>query len=814
MRFESLCKLWKATLAGSPSQEAVQHILFDSRQYLGQTSALFFAIKGDVHNGHDFILELYHKGLRLFVVEEMPKLELADASFAIVENSIKALQQMGGLQRKAVSYPVVGITGSNGKTWVKEWAFQLLHQDYSIVRSPRSYNSQIGVPLSLFNLSSEHSLALIEVGVSMPGEMKKLERIVRPDIGIFTNIGSAHQVHFDGFAKKVKEKAELFRRCKTIIFCADHTLIREQLEKNSESRFFRWSLLPGVEVQLASIRPKKDSALLDLIYGEVSFSFEIPFVDKAAIENAMHCACLMLLLGVDIPNIQRRMSMLEAVDMRLELKRGTQDTLLINDSYNSDMESLRIALDFLYQQSKKRTQWVILSDMEQTGLSEQDWIEALRKTLNEHKVDHFIGIGPLLHRNASAFSGKSEFFPTTEAFLAELPYRSFEKGILLLKGARRFQFENIQAVLENQLHETVLEINLNALASNLNAVRSRLDAGVKVMAIVKAFGYGAGGTEIASVLQYQKVDYLAVAYADEGIALRRAGIGLPIMVMNPEPQTMESMIDFKLEPEIYSFRTLSQFLRALVRRNFSAQRYPIHLKLDTGMHRLGFEQADLSILLGILQKESQVYIASVFSHLAASEDPAFKKETLEQIDLFKTMSEQIIQALGYIPLRHILNTSGIHAYPKAAFEMVRLGIGLYTSGKESDSLPVSRLITHISQIKLLRKGDKLGYSFSFEAPSDMRVATIAIGYADGFDRRLSNGLGSVSIHSKRAKVLGKICMDMSMVDVTDIDCQEGDEVEVFGEQIRVDELAEQLGTIPYEILTSVSQRVKRIYIQQ
>ncbi len=814
MRFESLLKLWKASLLGPASQEEVQHILFDSRQYLGQSSALFFAIRGEVHDGHDYILELYHKGLRLFVVEELPKLALENASFALVESSVKALQQMGGLQRKEVSYPVVGITGSNGKTWVKEWAFQLLHQDYSIVRSPRSYNSQIGVPLSLFNLNKEHALALIEVGVSMPGEMKKLERIVRPDIGIFTNIGSAHQVHFSSMVKKVKEKAELFKRCKTLIFCADHVLIREQVEKNSKSTFFRWSRLPGFELQLESIQPKKDSALLNLVYAGDSFSIEIPFGDKAAIENAMHCACLMLFLGLDISSIQRRMSMLEAVDMRLELKRGTQDTLLINDSYNSDMESLRIALDFLYQQSKKRTQWVILSDMEQTGLSEADWIEALRKTLNEHKVDHFIGIGPLLHRNSAAFGGKSAFFPNTEAFLAELPYRSFDKGILLLKGARRFEFEKIQAVLENQLHETVLEINLNALTSNLNSVRSKLQAGVKVMAIVKAFGYGTGGTEIASVLQYQKVDYLAVAYADEGISLRRAGIGLPIMVMNPEPQTMDSLIDFKLEPEIYNFRTLSQFLRALVRRNFSAQRYPIHLKLDTGMHRLGFEQADLGILLSMLEKESQVYIASVFSHLAASEDPSFKKETIAQIELFSSMSTQIGNALGYAPLRHILNSSGIQYYPEAAFEMVRLGIGLYSSSQKSDAPPVSRLITHISQIKLLRKGERLGYSFSFEAPNDMKVATIAIGYADGFDRRLSNGVGSVSIHSKRARVLGKICMDMSMVDVTDIDCQEGDEVEVFGEDIRVDELAKQLGTIPYEVLTSVSQRVKRIYIQQ
>jgi len=814
MHFQELCKRWKANVFGPTSKVPIEHILFDSRQYFGQTSALFFALRGDVHEGHDFILELYQKGLRHFVVEEVPNLDLPDACFAQVKNSIDALQQLGGWQRKRMSYPVIGITGSNGKTCIKEWVFQLLHQDFSIVRSPKSYNSQIGVPISLFHMRHQHSLAIIEVGISRPGEMKKLERIVRPQIGIFANIGSAHQENFRDLIKKVKEKAALFSRCETVIYCADHKLIKQELEKKVECKHFRWSVLPGVDLHLKEIEKSRSSARLNVIYGENDFWIELPFSDKAAIENCMHCLCLMLLYNMDISIIQRRMSMLEAVDMRLELKGGIYDSLLINDSYNSDMESLRIALDFLNQQKKKRPQWVVLSDMEQTGLSESDWISTLKDILNEHEVEHFIGIGPILNRNRKAFQGNANFFLSTEAFIAKLPYFDLEKGIFLLKGARRFQFEKIQSILESQLHETVLEINLNALANNLNLVRAQLKEGVKLMAVVKAFGYGTGSGEIASVLQYQKVDYLAVAFTDEGIALRRTGIGLPIMVMNPEPQTMESMIDFNLEPEIYSFRILSQFLKALVKRNYSAQRYSIHLKLDSGMHRLGFEDADLDNLLGMLVKESQIYVATVFSHLAATDDPSFEKETRAQIDQFKKMGDRVERVLGYKPMRHILNSAGIRSYPNASLDMVRLGIGLYTSKGEKERTPVARLTTHISQIKWLRKGEKLGYSFSFEAPIDMKIATIAIGYADGFDRRLSNGIGSVAIGAKRAKVVGKICMDMCMVDVTHIDCQEGDEVEVFGKIIELIELADQLNTIPYEILTSISQRVKRIYIQR
>lgn len=813
LSFSQFVRLCKGRLIGAAGDGCIRHLLIDSRKYRGQADCIFFAIPGEVHDGHQHIEELYWKGVRLFVVQQELEITIPEALVVQVENTIEALQKLAAHHRKQFSYPVVAITGSNGKTVVKEWAHQLLAPNFAIVRSPKSYNSQVGVPLSLWGMGASHELALIEAGISMPGEMEKLERMIRPSIGIMTNIGSAHQEHFPTIAQKVKSKMSLFKRADLLIYCSDHKLIHKRALKLKGPQLLSWSFHPTTDdaVQVISQRKSGGFTHLKVQSAKGLTQFRIPFLDSASVENAMHLFCLMEYLGIGKQKIQQRMAGLQAVDMRLELKEGVQQSLLINDGYNSDIESFRIALEFLQTHRKQKRALVVLSDMA-TGLPEQ-WVPMAAQLLRELQVDDFIGVGPLLLRHADQFPKNSQFFADTASLLQALSTIDWSHRVILLKGSRVFAFEQLLAKLERQHHQTVLRIDMNALADNLNAIRAQVPAPIRLMAVVKAFSYGAGSAEVAALLQFQKVDYLAVAYADEGVALRNAGIQLPIMVMNPEPDSLEAMIEHSLEPEIYSFRMLELFLQVLHRLNYTHARYPIHLKLDTGMHRLGFEMDQLPTLAALLKAEKQLQVVSVFSHLAASDEVRFRKETLLQIERFKLMSEQIALGIGYRPLRHILNSAGIEAYPKAHFEMVRLGIGLHGTSS-SHPRPVAALYTHISQIKWLRKGESLGYGFSFTATQDMKIATIAIGYADGFSRRFSNGKGEVFIAGQRAQVVGRVCMDLTMVDISQIDCQEGDEVEVFGKNIRVQELANKLETIPYEVLTAISPRVKRIYLQE
>lgn len=810
--FSQLVRLCNGKSIGAEGDGEIRHLLIDSRKYRGQTDSLFFAIPGVIHDGHQHIEELYWKGVRLFVVQKKHHLAIPEALVVQVENTVEALQKVAAHHRKQFSYPVVAITGSNGKTVVKEWAHQLLAPNFATVRSPKSYNSQVGVPLSLWGMGASHELALIEAGISKPGEMERLERMIKPSIGIMTNIGSAHQENFETLAQKVKSKMTLFKRSEVLIYCSDHPLIHKRALKLKEPKLLSWSFEQKEgSVQVLSHRKSGGFTHLKVQSTKGLTQFRIPFVDSASVENAMHLFCLMEYLGIGKQKIQQRMAVLQAVDMRLELKEGIQQSLLINDGYNSDIESFRIALEFLQTHRKKKRALVVLSDMA-TGLPEQ-WVPMAAQLLRELEVDDFIGVGPVLMQHAKQFPKNSQFFADTSALMQALSSIDWSHRVILLKGSRVFAFEQLLGKLERQHHQTVLRIDMNALADNLNAIRTQVPPNIRLMAVVKAFSYGAGSTEVAALLQFQKVDYLAVAYADEGVALRNAGIQLPIMVMNPEPDSLEAMIEHSLEPEIYSFRMLELFLEVLHRLNYTHTRYPIHLKLDTGMHRLGFEMDQLPTLAALLKAEQQLQVVSVFSHLAASDEARFRKETLLQIERFKLMSDQIAVGIGYRPLRHILNSAGIAAYPEAHFDMVRLGIGLHGTSA-AHPRPVAALYTHISQIKWLRKGASLGYGFSFTATDDMKIATIAIGYADGFSRQFSNGKGEVFICGQRAKVVGKVCMDLTMVDVSHIDCQEGDEVEVFGKNIRVQELADKLHTIPYEVLTAISPRVKRIYLQE
>lgn len=804
----------------------VRQLLIDSRNPAQTENVLFFAIKGERHDAHDFIGALYEKGIRSFVVSKMPADAHADfpeANFILVADTLAALQQLAAKHRRQFSYPLIAITGSNGKTIVKEWLWQLLRDDYAIVRSPKSYNSQVGVPLSVWQMDEAHQLAIFEAGISRTGEMQKLREILAPTMVLVTNIGTAHDENFSSREQKISEKLELVKGAETIICCKDDAALFSGIQQVAgNSRLFTWSRKTKADLQISKIKKETNETLVQGIFNHRFYEIRIPFTDDASVENAIHCWAVLFLLEKDEETTAARMKQLLPVAMRLELKEGVSNCSVINDSYNSDFGSLAVALDFLNQQQQHPKRTLILSDILQSGVEEQQLYAEVAALVKAKSISHFIGIGEALVRCKEAFAfTETAFYITTDEFLAAFNPGMFHNETILLKGARAFEFERISKVLQQKAHETVLEIDLNALVHNLNFVRSRLNPGTKLMAMVKAFSYGSGSFEIANVLQFHRVDYLAVAYADEGVELRKAGITLPVMVMNPEEQSYEAMIHYQLEPEIFSFRVLQQFSEAVkrYRKNQPGQAaVPVHIKLDTGMRRLGFEQNDLNELIVRLRNSRELVIRSVFSHLAASDENEHDDFTRRQIRDFTAMSEEIRKHFSYPIDRHILNSSGILRFPDAQFEMVRLGIGLY--GIAADDFEqkhlrhVSTLKTTISQLKNVPAGESIGYSRKGRAAQNMRIATVPIGYADGLSRRLSNGAGKMFIHGKAAPIVGNVCMDMCMLDVSGIHCAEGDEVIVFSAEHPITNLAKDMGTIAYEVLTNVSRRVKRVYYQE
>jgi alanine racemase len=809
-------------------KSSVVYLLTDSRKLQDPASSLFFALSGNNNDGHAFIGDLYAKGVACFVVSKwLPSFDSMDASFIVVGNVLAALQKLSAFHRRRFSYPVVAITGSNGKTVVKEWMFQLLRHEKNIVRSPKSYNSQIGVPLSVWLMEADNDLAIFEAGISKPGEMECLQNIIRPDIGIFTNIGQAHDENFSHngtYEEKVKEKMLLFRNVSLLIYCKDYASVHHAVSDPSlfpsTVKSFTWSKKQKADMQIARIQRMERETEIQCIYRQDFLSIRIPFTDDASIENAIHCWAYMLCTGYPQETIASRMEYLSPVAMRLEMKAGINNCSIINDSYNSDLGSLGIALDFLTHQNPNKKRTIILSDILQSGRDETELYANVAAMLQHKHMARLIGIGPAISRQMQAFKMDKMFFQSTEEFLRSNDALSFRDEIILLKGARPFGFERISKMLQQKAHETVLEINLNALVHNLNYYRSRLGPGKKIMAMVKAFSYGSGSSEIAHLMQFHRADYLAVAYADEGAELRRAGINLPIMVMNPDAQSFETIINCRLEPEIYSFRILNEFSDALA-RNFSQgiiQDFPVHIKLDTGMHRLGFTESEINEMVVRIRNNKMMRIHSVFSHLAASDDPAHDEFTTRQIDLFRRMGDRIVSHFNHPILRHILNTSGISRFPEAQFDMVRLGIGLYGvasfAEEQKNLMAVGTLKSSISQIKNISAGDTIGYGRRGIAEKETVIATIAIGYADGFSRRLGNGNGKIWVNGKAAPVVGSVCMDMCMVDITGIQASEGDEVIVFSPEHPIHIMAADAGTIPYEILTSVSQRVKRVYFQE
>ena len=803
-------------------QESYRHILqlsIDSRSALNEQT-LFIAIKGKRNNGHEYISDAYQKGCRAFVItEEVVYSNFPQASFMLVNDAVQALQFLALAHRKQFKFPIIGVTGSNGKTIVKEWLSFLAGDVFSICKNPKSYNSQVGVPLSVWQLNEKHTLGIFEAGISQPGEMEKLQQIIQPDIAVLTNIGQAHDENFISTEQKIAEKIKLFKTASKIIFCNDHP-ITGSIIKNSvptSANRITWSKKNNATLLVTKTEQTKSETIIEAIVNQERQKIIIPFRDNASIENAITCWSILIALGINDETHRNKFLFLQPVEMRLELKQGINNCSVINDSYNSDLSSLSIAIDFLNQQHRNSKKTVILSDILQSGKKREQLYKEVAHLLQSKGVQRLIGVGSEISSQSDSFSNiEKQFFPDTSSFISEFRNLDFYNESILLKAARSFEFEKINSLLQNKSHDTQLIINLNHLISNVNYFRNQLQEGTKIMAMVKAQSYGSGSYEIASLLQYHRVNYLAVAYADEGVELRKAGITLPIMVMSPERESFDSILVYQLEPEIYSFKVLKEFMQAATA--FSKKEIRIHLKIDTGMHRLGFMTNELYKVVTELKKHERVKVLSVFSHLAASDNPDFDDFTNEQIQTFQTCCEELEEELGYVFIKHICNSGGISRFKNAHFDMVRLGIGMYGIGttelEDQKLLPVCFMKTIVSQIKLISTGETVSYNRSGKIEKPTKIAVLPIGYADGFNRKLSNGNGKVWIKGKEAKVIGSVCMDMCMVDVSAIDSQEGDEVIIFDDTTKIREMAKTIGTIPYEILTSISSRVKKVYTQE
>ena len=809
---KNITSIIDANWFGTSTAAEITHISIDSRSMQNGAETLFFALVGPNNNGHNYIAELIQKGVRNFVVTAIPDNLKEKANFLVVENTLEALQKFAGYYRNLYHFPIIGITGSNGKTIVKEWLNFLLSPDFSIIRSPKSYNSQVGVPLSIISINENHNLGIFEAGISTTHEMYKLEQIIKPTIGILTNLGSAHDEGFANFEEKIKEKTALFANAEILIFKKDNAV---EAFLNANLKTFTWSFKDPTADVTISQKTLSDKTILEVTKLDNKFLVTIPFKDDASIENAINCLMVLLYLKYDTSVIQSRLELLYPVEMRLKVKTGIHNCTLIDDSYSSDFQSLKIALDFLESQKQHANKTIILSDIFQSGLSNDDLYSKVSELIVSNNINRVIGIGETITDYKNKFVN-CIIYKNTAAFIADFNTHNFSNETILIKGARVFEFEKIVHLLEEKTHETVLEINLNAISHNLNYYKSKLKPTTKIMVMVKAFGYGNGGFEIAKLLEHHHVDYLGVAFADEGITLKNAGIKLPIMVLNPENTSFSAIIQHHLEPEIYSLKGLNSFIQTA--KSNQLENYPIHIKLDTGMHRLGFEEENIEALIAVLKDNKSVKVKSILSHMATSDSMDNQDFALYQIQLFEKLSEKIIPGLKINPIRHLLNTSGISNFPEAQMDMVRLGIGLYGVSNDSHEQryleTVGTLKSIISQIRVINEGESVGYGRRFIAQKKATIATIPIGYADGISRHWGNGMGFVIIKGKKASIVGSICMDMLMADVSEIDCHEGDEVILFGKNPTVSFIAEKLGTISYEILTSISQRVKRVFYRE
>ncbi len=812
----SLAEITGGKLCGI-SENAFRTVLTDSRSSGAGHDELFIALRGPNHDGHKFITSLYGRGVRLFLVDNIPTdaENMPSATFITVNDTLEGLQKLAAWQRNQYHGRVIAVTGSAGKTIVKEWLSEILGAYMTVIRSPRSYNSQVGVPLSVLNIDDKYQVAVIEAGISKPGEMNRLTSIIRPDTVIVTNVGDAHGENFSDRSAIAAEKLLLARGAKTVIYNADDKNVRNEVLKNySDLHAFTWSLSETEATLSARVAGTTFNGTNILCtYRDAEFPVSIPFTDRGSIENAVSVIACSLSEGLEPDDLKSLTSTLPAVAMRMEVKKGINNCTLIEDYYNSDPGSLIMALDFLHNHARGKST-LILSDFHQIGGDEITLYHGVAKAVRNAGVERLIGIGEVISRNRSLFEPGSLFYKTTSDFIETFRSSSFSDETILIKGARAYGFEKISSLLERQLHQTRLEINMSSVVHNLNQFRHALSPGTGIMAMVKAFAYGSGSAEIASLLEFNLITYFAVAYADEGVALREAGVTTPIMVMNPDLSVMELMIRHGLEPEIYSLESYESFLGASIRHG--VLHYPIHIKIDTGMHRLGFDMDEISHIAGLLQKEERLKVVSVFSHLAASEDPEHDDFTHRQAERLVKAADIMQSALGYNFKLHILNSAGICRFPEYQFDMVRIGIGLYGIG-EYEGLALrhtGRFVTVISQVRKVPAGEPVSYGCDDAADHDREIATIPVGYADGLYRKLGNGIGSLFIAHRKVRIIGNICMDMCMADVTGMNTKAGDEAEVFGENLTIEEMAAKCETIPYEILTSIPARVKRVYINE
>ncbi len=805
---------------------AIQHLLLDSRKISFPETSLFFALSGPRRDGHEYIKDMYERGVRNFIVSEnLNTIFYPEANFLLVNNVLEALQILAAQHRQRFVYPVIGITGSNGKTIVKEWLYQLLQNDYNIVRSPRSYNSQVGVPLSIWQMNDTYNFGIFEAGISTIGEMEALEKMLQPTIGILTNIGEAHNEGFANELEKLLEKLQLFKHCKQLVLCKDFITNLIDLNINNSGLFsdkiqiFSWSRKQNATLEIISETTINNETETIFLYQNHSYKIVIPFTDAASIDNAINCICVLLMVNVSVDKIQERLLQLQPIDMRMQLKKGINNCYVLNDSYSNDLSSLSIALDYLKQQSGNSITTVILSDILQSGLDNATLYQQVANELRQRNIHRFIGIGEAISSQHLLFSGiqQTTFFATTEVFLKQATHHQFNNDYVLLKGARVFAFERINHWLEQKTHQTIMEINLSGMVHNLKQYQQHLHPATKLMAMVKAFSYGSGSIEVARLLQFYKVDYLAVAYADEGVDLRQAGITLPIMVMNVDEAAFDVLVNYNLEPEIYSFGIYKAFKQYLLQQG--VHQFPIHIKLNTGMNRLGFEVGEIEVLCEQLVTQNLMIVKTVFSHLVASESAEHDEFTQLQANLFNQACTILQQQLPYGFIQHLANSSGIFRHPNLQYNMVRLGIGLYgvdsADGTQLHLQPVATLKSTIAQIRTVKANDTVGYNRRGKVLRDSKIAIVRIGYADGFNRQLGNGVGSIYLHHKLAPVIGNVCMDMVMIDVTDIAAaKEGDDVEIFGKHLPIQQVAKWCRTIAYEIMTTISQRVKRVYVAE
>lgn len=797
-------------------------ILTDSRSLCFPETTLFFALRTERNDGHRYIPELYNRGVRNFVIDHKDDNlnDYPDANFLKVTNTLAALQRLAERHRDEFDIPVVGITGSNGKTMVKEWLYQLLSPQMNVTRSPRSYNSQIGVPLSVWLMNDHTQLALFEAGISEVGEMQSLQDIIQPTIGVLTSLGAPHQENFRSLEEKCMEKLQLFKHAKYVAYNSDDTIISRCMRRmGTTATRIAWSRENASEAfYIYNVSVDGNATKVEYRYNGVASTYHLPFIDEASIECSFACAAIALHLGVAADVLDERMSHLEPVAMRLEVKEGVRGCTLINDSYNSDFNSLDIALDFMCRRpdhnGRRRT--LILSDIYQSGEAQGLLYSKVSQLALNRGVQKFIGVGKALKDNSSEIRiPECYFFDDVASFTASEVFRDLHDELILVKGSRTFGFDYIAELLEQKVHETILEVNLNALVDNYNYYRSLMKPETKLVCMVKADAYGAGAVEVSKTLQDHRVDYLAVAVADEGVTLRKNGITCNIIIMNPEMTAFKTMFDYELEPEVYSFRMMDALIRAAEKEGIT--NYPVHIKLDTGMHRLGFDPLnDIDEVVDRLTHQNAIIPRSVFSHFVGSDSDDFDDFSASQFDKFQQAANKLQSAFSHKILRHIANSAGIEHFPERQLDMCRLGIGLYGVNPRDNHLinNVSTLKTTILQMRTVPADETVGYSRKGKLSRDSVIAAIPIGYADGLDRHLGNGNGYCVVNGCKAPYVGNICMDVAMIDVTGIDCKEGDMVEIFGNNLPVSVLSDALATIPYEVLTSVSNRVKRIYLME